>query len=291
MQEIKIRLGDAQFTIYPENGSFCGSNEWGQSAHFHAYYEIHVIKSGSASLVVKEDHVHLTEGDVCLFAPNVSHYVEDYSADLVRCSFMFNPAKISVDAKNKNFSFSEYKFYTEILRNFGDYFIIKDYDKINTFSRLKDYEFSDENIHRIKAILSLFLVDFCEAVLIAGNLKKDSQNGRDVETDYMVKQKIVVEKFFYERYNERISIEDLADKLCLSVCQTNRIVKKFFGMSFKKLLVKQRVENACMLIKQGKLSLDEISRLSGYSSYNGFFYAFKSFLGKTPEEYKLEKKN
>ena len=49
--------------------------------------------------------------------------------------------------------------------------------------------------------------------------------------------------------------------------------------------MKQRIEHACMLIKRRDLPLSEIAYLSGYTSYNGFLSAFKSYMGKTPKEY------
>jgi AraC-like DNA-binding protein len=49
--------------------------------------------------------------------------------------------------------------------------------------------------------------------------------------------------------------------------------------------MKQRIEHACMLIKQNELPLAEIAFLCGYTSYNGFLSAFKGYTGKAPKEY------
>ena len=93
------------------------------------------------------------------------------------------------------------------------------------------------------------------------------------------------EEFFQKRYNEQISIEDLAKDLCLSIPQTHRVVKKIFNVGFKKTLMKQRMAHACMLIKSGNVKINDLAELCGYDSYNGFLSAFKSHTGKTPKEY------
>ena len=105
------------------------------------------------------------------------------------------------------------------------------------------------------------------------------------ENENSARQRKNVEEFFQKRYHEEISIEDLAKDLCLSVPHTHRIVKKVFDEGFKKTLIKQRIEHACMLIKQRDLPLTEIATRCGYTSYNGFLSAFKNYMGKTPKEY------
>ena len=66
---------------------------------------------------------------------------------------------------------------------------------------------------------------------------------------------------------------------------THRVVKKVFNGGYKKTLMKQRIEHACMLIKQQTFTLSEIAYRCGYISYNGFLAAFKGYTGKTPKEY------
>ncbi|MBQ6923000.1 MAG: helix-turn-helix transcriptional regulator, partial [Clostridia bacterium] len=114
---------------------------------------------------------------------------------------------------------------------------------------------------------------------------KDLEHSIATDKDY----KIHAEEFFYNRYKERVTINDLAKSLYLSVSQTARVVRRVFGMSFKEVLLKQRIENAVMLIEKGNLSFDEIALDSGYNSYNGFFSAFKKYTGQTPEEYKKKR--
>ena len=83
-----------------------------------------------------------------------------------------------------------------------------------------------------------------------------------------------------------MTINDLAKRLYKSVPQTHRIVKKYFGDNFKKILTKQRMEGAFIMLKQKELPLSEIALLNGYSTYGGFLSAFKKYTGMTPEEYR-----
>ncbi len=285
MSKLKTTLGDALFSVEIDFPNSWPAKKWKDTTHFHIDSEIHILLDGSVTLEIDGKDVQIHAGDICLLAPGSSHYPKACSDGLEKATLSFRLAQSENDARRKR-EFSEYVYYNTIFKSAHTYSIIKDDGLLAIVQKLLSMPFSAENEHVYEAMLAVFFMQ------LAGRIKEHilPHEERAIRSapanEYSLTQQKIVEAFFQKRYCEEISIEDLAEELCLSVPQTHRIVKRVFDEGFKKTLIKQRIEHACMLIKQHDLSLPEIAYCCGYTSYNGFLTAFKSYTGKTPKEYK-----
>jgi AraC-like DNA-binding protein len=284
MKGFKITLGDAVFTIAEANELLKRTSKWETTSHFHADNEIHIILNGSATVEIGGENVVLTKGDVCVLAPNFSHYPKESSIDLEKTVFSFRLNK-TYNNFNENKSFSEHSFYDGILRSIYKYAIVKEKNLISIIEEILSIEKNEQNNHVIEIAFATFFISLCKKIKEINKLYNLQMNNTSFESESAFKQRKIVEEFFQKRYNEQIGIEDLAKELCLSIPQTHRIVKKIFSVGFKKTLMKQRIEHALMLIKHGKEKIADVALLCGYDSYNGFLSAFKSYTGKAPKEY------
>ena len=284
MAKLESILGDALFVADIDFEKFKPSNRWRDTTHFHVDSEIHVILCGDAVIEIDGGDVHIGTGDICLLAPRSSHYPKSYSDTLEKTNFSFSLAQNSGHIRGKR-EFSEYAYYSNIFKSVKEYFIVNDEELLSIVRRLLSEKFSSENEHIFRARLSVFFITLAKRIKEYSFFDKEPIVSGVSESESSLLQRKTVEEFFQKRYNEEVSIEDLARELCLSVPQTHRIVKRVFREGFKKTLMKQRIEHACMLIKQGGLTLGEIAYRAGYTSYNGFLSAFKSHMGKTPKEY------
>lgn len=284
MAKLTCALGDALLVADIDFEKFQPSKKWTDTTHFHVDNEVHIILNGDALIEIGGKDVHMEAGDVCLLTPHTSHYPKSYSDTLEKTNLSFRLMQSLHHGKEKK-SFSEYAYYSSIFKTVTEYFIINDKELLSLVKKLLDEPFSSESEHVFHTLLSMFFITLAKR--IREHMLSDKEEPfRDVsESDTVFKQRKTVEEFFQKRYHEEISIEDLARELCLSVPQTHRVVKKVFAEGFKKTLMKQRIEHACMLIKQKNLTLGEIAYHAGYTSYNGFLSAFKSHVGKTPKEY------
>jgi AraC-like DNA-binding protein/mannose-6-phosphate isomerase-like protein (cupin superfamily) len=284
MTQLEIPLGDALFTVDLDIQQLRPARKWQDTTHFHGDYEIHILLNGDALLEIGGKDVHLTAGDICLLAPKSSHYPKSGSDALETINFTCNlTRKHHYEGSGKRFS--EYAYYSNILRSVNQYMIISDAQLLDIARRLVAEPFSEENEHIYPAMLAVFFNTMVKR--IKGNRSEQEMQGIRGETDNenSFRQRKIVEAFFQQRYHEEVGIEDLASELCLSVPHTHRVVKRVFDGGFKKTLIKQRIEHACMLIKQQKYTLTEVAYRCGYTSYNGFLAAFKSYTGKIPKEY------
>ena len=82
-----------------------------------------------------------------------------------------------------------------------------------------------------------------------------------------------------------VDIERVSEKLNMSRWTLTRELKKE-GTTFKDLLVVLRKEFAMNYLENKKLSTTEIAFLLGYSEASAFHRAFKSWTGKSPNEYR-----
>ena len=284
MYQINITLGDAIFVVTDDSIKLKSSNKWETTPHFHADYEIHVVLSGNATVEIDGEDVQINQGEACLLAPNLSHYPKESSGDLIKTDFSF-----SIN-KNYNYyktgkTFSEFVYYDNVFKSVKNYTLICNAELIKNIKEILSLENSERNEHVLNTYFSSFFINFAKGIKDK-YLLTDSQIISDYhENKNSFNQRKIVEEFFQKRYNEQISIDDLAKDLCLSIPQTHRVVKKIFNVVFKKTLMKQRMSHDCMLIKSGKVKINDLSELCGYDSYNGFLSAFKSHTGKTPKEY------
>lgn len=284
MIKLECALGDALFVVDIDFKKFETSKKWLDTTHFHVDNEIHIILEGNALIEIDGKDVKMSAGDVCLLAPQSSHYPKGYSDNLEKTNFYFSLTR-NYNSSTKEKRFSEYLYYSNIFKSVKDFFLTNDKELIAIVKKLLEKGSSPENEHIFSTLMSLFFIKFAEKIKEQLSSDKSPATQSFSESEILFKQRRIVEEFFQKRYNEEISIENLAKELCLSVSHTHRVVKKIFNDGFKKTLMKQRIEHACMLIKQKNLTLNEIAFLCGYTSYNGFLAAFKSHLGKSPKEF------
>lgn len=284
MAKIEVSLGDAVFSVDIDFEKWQPTNKWQDTPHFHVDSEIHIILDGSALIEIGGKDVLINEGDICLLAPSSSHYPKSCSDTLRKTNFSFSLMQNYGFSKSPK-AFSEYIYYGNIFKSISEYLIIHDSELSGITKKLLAEEFSGANEHVYAAMLSVFFITLAKRIKEHHLLYKQQPIRGISESENSFRQRKTVEEFFQKRYDEEININDLAKELCLSVPQTHRVVKKVFTAGFKKTLMKQRIEHACMLIKRGDLTLNEIAYQCGYTSYNGFLSAFKSYIGKSPKEY------
>ena len=282
MNDFEVVLGDATFTVSVRSMFQNCTNTPINSPHFHIDDELHVIISGSVTIEIDGKHLPIKEGDVYIVPKNLSHHYRDFTEDFNKISCLFTLTRNSTHGNG----FSEYDYYSKRLESLKEGIFMSDERLINIADELFSLEYSEETEHISKTLYAMLFISVARLVE-----NKRLSRGKDTDSHVTsskepAQQKKIIENLIQKRYRENITIEDLSRALYKSVPQTHRIVKKYFGDNFKKILTRQRIEQACVLVKEGDKTLNEIALLSGYNSYGGFLSAFKKHTRKTPEEYR-----
>lgn len=92
-------------------------------------------------------------------------------------------------------------------------------------------------------------------------------------------------KYIEEEYRYA-TLEELAGKMNVALSTASKIVKKSTGMTFKELLMRQRLIQAASLLEHTKLPITEIIEQVGYENTSHFHRIFKENYWMSPKEYR-----
>ena len=92
-------------------------------------------------------------------------------------------------------------------------------------------------------------------------------------------------QYVLSHVEDRLSLQDVADEVCISPGYLSTLFKKQYSQSFVSFINQAKVEHACRLLQERKYLISEIScRLSFENAYY-FAKVFKRYMGMTPSEY------
>lgn len=107
---------------------------------------------------------------------------------------------------------------------------------------------------------------------------------RDEHND--VKQDVLF--FMQSVLHEKVTLEQLADRLHLSESRTSHLLKKLFGETFPQLLNNLRVQEAARLLSTTDWPIVKIAMQTGFADQNYFSRIFRRIKKITPREYRTD---
>ncbi|MBF8148922.1 helix-turn-helix domain-containing protein [Winogradskyella sp. F6397] len=116
-------------------------------------------------------------------------------------------------------------------------------------------------------------------------------DGFAFETEPQDSAKIdVVFKHVNQNFNEHISLDEIADKVNMTVPAFCRYFKKVTGKTFTKLVNEYRIVHATKLLSESQMSIADVSFECGFNNFSHFNKLFKEFTGKSASKYRSELK-
>ena len=103
-------------------------------------------------------------------------------------------------------------------------------------------------------------------------------------SDVTTLQKIL--DYCESNYRDNISLEDVSKALFISKSYISHTFSEKIQMGFRDYINSLRVSSALNHLKDGKLSMSEISTVCGFESIRSFNRAFKKIYQTTPTEYR-----
>ncbi|MDG0808626.1 response regulator transcription factor [Cohnella rhizosphaerae] len=95
-----------------------------------------------------------------------------------------------------------------------------------------------------------------------------------------------IKRIVAERYQEPLTVQDIADELYLSLSHTNNIFRRKTGQKIFDYLTAYRMERAKALLRQPDSKIYCVAQTVGYANKSHFCLVFKKHSGRTPSEYK-----
>ena len=91
-------------------------------------------------------------------------------------------------------------------------------------------------------------------------------------------------------YKEEISLDQVASRLHLSKFYISHLFSQKLHLSYSDYIRSLRISEACRLLTETSLGITEISYQVGFPTPRTFNRAFLKYVGRTPREYRYQKK-
>ena len=97
-------------------------------------------------------------------------------------------------------------------------------------------------------------------------------------------------QYIQDNYASAITLQEVAERLHISVRQLQRIFQEQHDCTFSVYLENYRLSRVCAALLEDTLPIEQIALDHGFSGSNYLYYVFKKKIGMTPKQYKQQKR-
>lgn len=248
--------------------------------HNHSNFEMQYFVEGDGMIEIGSNVIPVSQNGLCLVSPGEYHYQSMNEKTIQRYCIRFDYMIV-----DKTVNVSEVPWCAKIIKALSEspYLYIDDACNLyDYFENIKVELINKELLYteKVRNILSDIFIETFR--LIISKLNGHSISGRDA-----VKDDLVLDLFFEEIYwIPSLTAEDMANHIGISVRHLNRLLKKYFNLTFRQKLTDTRIEVSKGFLKRTDHSIEEISEKTGFSSVEYFYKCFKHKTGVPPGEYR-----
>lgn len=95
-------------------------------------------------------------------------------------------------------------------------------------------------------------------------------------------------KYIGDRFNQDLSLDDVASHVYLNPAYFCRLFKKETGENFSNYLIKIRMMHAIEIMRSSNHKISEVGIMVGYKNSKYFSRVFKNHTGYTPSNYQMK---
>ena len=248
------------------------------SYHKHDFVEMAFILSGEGRYRIEDRIYSVKEGDLLILNPGVRHQaISCPDAEIPATEFFVGFSDIRLAGEPENFMLvpeGEYMIHTT-----GD--LRQKLFKICSTMEAENAVCRQGRYFMLKAYLMQMLLlvirEQCEPLEKAKGCSFESANKK-----YVVEQ---IVNYFEDHYNEKISLDQIAENMYLSPFYISKIFKSETGATPIRHLINIRLEKAKELLESGYAgSIQEVAASVGYDDAYHFSKLFKKHYGITPSQ-------
>lgn len=262
-----------------------GGPDWIIGNHCHNTYELHFIPYGRGVLRIDQESYDIVPETFYVTGPGVYHkQIFDSGDPMAECCINFDLIQLERYEEKRNHEFLQPEV-DLIARTFCEtpfWFGRDDLQTHELFRKIRD-EFENRYIGYHANICSLIIEVIVNAVRCFTRHQKATYEipGKSLEDN---KRQIL--DFSMEYEFQTISIEEIARRLGVSVRQAERVIKQYFGMSFREKMNDTRLKQAKHRLRETNLPIEQVAEEVGFKNTTYFRALFKSAEQMTPQEYR-----
>lgn len=257
-------------------------------AHMHKFIELVYIKSGTGIHTINDIEYPISRGSLLMIPCGSTHGINaDEHGDMMHYNIYvkseFFGDKNESDIGRGETDLSPFVYYDEfrasdIECNHHVRFIGREAATIESYLKFMHTEYIQKEAGYNKITESLLNI-------ILTYVKRKVLTCDDVHID---KTKIPYDILTYitTNYSKKFSINDLAKRSFYNPSYLSRMFKEATGKSILEYVQELRIRDACLLLKQTDMSINDIAYQVGYNSPSKFYKVFKKLKGITPLRYR-----
>lgn len=215
------------------NPPFMDENNVTKIIHNHKYTEIHIVFGGNLKIFIENQTYVFSSGDTYAIPGGMYHCYSEVEPQTQIIAFQTDIA----------------------LERFRQHAIPE--SVIEAMIRLLKQSGLSSDCSEVSALFSFVASAFFPTI--------PPQHSKD--------EAVLIYEFISKKYNQTTNVSELSQILCLSDKQTERLVKKYTGYTYKKAIMNYRLKVAKFLEENTDMNQSEISKYVGYVNYSGFWKA------------------
>lgn len=254
----------------------------GMSYHSHDFVEIAYVAKGTGIHLVNEKKYNVSEGDIFLINYDTKHAFATQNGSLLLYNCMFTPAYFDnmLNGSRNFFDITNHFLIGDLYVNFPTDHIFASARGGEAQHILNIYErlFQEFNTKQLgyRDIMRGYIIELL-VIICRLNLNVNSE-----KTQKMLE----IIDHINIHYMEKICAEDLAVITGFSVSHFRRIFKSLTGKTLNLYIQTIRVHEACKLLQNKDMNVEQIAQTVGYSDMKHFYSVFKRITGKLPKDFR-----
>lgn len=236
-------------------------------------YELHFIESGSGILNTEDGRYEINKNTLFMTGPNVLHKQTPNSDNPMHELCVY----LKIPSRQNN---------SEIIKAFASkaFWIGKSTPEIKHILKQMIDEHEKNSIWK-KDILSSLAIRLISELTRIYYPESVSSSSKAESTDLNESRSWIIDQLLLDDCSN-VTLNDFAENMGVSPRHAERIIKDYYGASFKKLRYEAKMAMAATLLEKKNISVEECSAKCGYTTSSAFITAFKKKYGVTPKEYK-----
>lgn len=254
--------------------------------HTHNFVEFIYMCQGTTTHIIDGNKLTLKEGDLLFLNQHATQEILPAGEKDIAINFMILPEFFDTAFRmleNEEGTLRRFIISCLTEQNMGGNYLYFNVSDIATVQNLMEnlilIMLSDDD--RMKRTLSqttmgllfLHLVNVTERITVSEN---------SYEEDLMIRLLAKIENEY-----RSCTLEDFCKENRTDLYFMSRLIKRRTGKTFRELLQKKRLDQACYLLKNTSLPVTEIAQMIGYSNNSFFHRLFRREIGVSPREFRL----
>jgi len=265
-----------------KHGAYVGESKpyW----HFHPEIELVYINKGNGKRHIGNHLSYYNNSQLLLLGSNLPHYgfVDRLTLNGSETVVQFRPDFLGIDFFNIQ-EMTDISYLFERSKK-GVLFGKKTKEKLG--SKIEGLA-STSGIEKI-----LLLLEVLNELAKSDDYKVLNADGFVFEIEPQDNAKInMIYKHISENFQKQISLNEMSEKVSMSIPAFCRYFKKVTGKTFTKLVNEYRIVHATKLLSESQMSITDISFECGFNNFSHFNKLFKEFTGKSASKYRKELKH